>query len=62
MLIFANKQDLQFCMEADEIIDSLDLNKIKDRFWNIVACSAKTQKGLTDGFMWLKEIMNSTLL
>ena len=35
LLIFANKQDLETALEAPEVMDSLKLNDISDRTWNI---------------------------
>lgn len=58
MLIFANKQDLKICMDVDEIIKTLELDKIKNRLWNIIATSAVNRMGLVDGFLWLKEVLN----
>ena len=40
MLVYANKQDLNLAMPADEIEESLHLSMIQDRPWNIQACSA----------------------
>lgn len=31
------------------------MQKLEDRKWTIVACSAKTQEGLEDGLTWLVE-------
>ena len=45
LLILANKQDLNFALAPDEIIDLLNLNNISDRIWSIVACSAVTKQG-----------------
>ncbi len=45
LLVFANKQDLQFALEAEEIMNSLTLMEIKDRTWTIQACSAVTKDG-----------------
>ena len=53
MLVFANKQDLQFALEADQVMDTLKLSEIADRTWNIQACSAFTKEGLSDGMEWL---------
>ena len=44
-LIFANKQDLQFAVDAGEVKDKLELDNISDRTWNIQACSAMTKEG-----------------
>merc|ERR1711934_275946 len=41
LLIFANKQDLLQAVPANEISETLALDKIKDRTWQIQACSAK---------------------
>ena len=46
LLILANKQDLNFALAPDEIIDLLNLNNISDRVWSIVACSAITKQGM----------------
>jgi len=35
ILIFANKQDLELAMPADEIEETLHLSEINDRPWNI---------------------------
>ena len=44
-LVFANKQDLQFALDAGEVKDTLKLDDIADRTWNIQACSAMTKEG-----------------
>jgi len=46
LLVYANKQDLQFAVEAEEILNALKLSEIKERTWNIQACSALTKEGL----------------
>jgi signal recognition particle receptor subunit beta len=58
LLIFANKQDLKICLDVEEIISSLELDKIKNRPWNILATSAKTRMGISEGFLWLKDCIN----
>lgn len=47
------------CLDVEEIITNLELDKIKNRQWNIIATSAKNRMGLFDGFLWLKDIINS---
>jgi signal recognition particle receptor subunit beta len=54
-LIYANKQDLNLSLSAEEVMESLNLNNIKDRKWTIVACSATTKSGITDGLEWLSQ-------
>ena len=53
VLVFANKQDLQTALDADEIMETLSLGDINDRNYNIQACSAVTKEGLSDGMEWL---------
>ena len=53
MLVYANKQDLQFALDADQVMEKLKLADISDRTWNIQACSAFTKEGLSDGMEWL---------
>lgn len=54
LLVFANKQDIETSLSADEvkeknyfdqIVELMELNEIKDRVWSIFACSAKQDKG-----------------
>ena len=35
LLVYANKQDLQFALEAEEILNHLKLMEIQNRTWNI---------------------------
>jgi hypothetical protein len=44
---------LNLSLNAEEIMDTLNLNNIKDRKWTIVACSAVTKMGLQEGLEWL---------
>ena len=43
--MFANKQDLELAMPADEIEEVLHLSQINDRPWSIQACSAQSGEG-----------------
>ena len=45
LLVYANKQDLQFALKAEEILTQLKLMEIQNRTWNIQACSALTKEG-----------------
>ncbi|KAH7731997.1 ADP-ribosylation factor-like protein 3 [Aphelenchoides avenae] len=63
VLIFANKQDLLTAAKASEIADSLELVKIRDRSWQIQACSAVSGEGIKDGMEWIsKNIKNGRKL
>ena len=53
LLVFANKQDLQFALDAEEVLGTMNLAEINDRTWNIQACSAMTKEGLQEGMEWL---------
>ena len=55
LLIYANKQDLNMALSADEIMEQLGLEDIDDRNWTIIACSALTKQGLSTGLNWLIE-------
>lgn len=46
LLVFANKQDLTAAAPASELAEILDLNTIRDRTWQVQACSAVTAEGL----------------
>ena len=58
LVIYANKQDLNLALSADEILEQLDLDNITDRNWTIIACSALTKQGLSSGLDWLIEYNN----
>ncbi len=58
VLVFANKQDLGLALDPQEITEALKLNNITDRKWNIMACSAKKNEGLQDGFEWVIQTLN----
>jgi len=57
LLIFANKQDLNLSLNPEEIMDTLNLNNIKDRKWTIIATSAVTKLGLLEGMQWLTDVV-----
>lgn len=46
LLIFANKQDLMTAIPASEMAESLSLHTIRDRMWQVQACSAISAEGL----------------
>lgn len=53
LLVFANKQDLINAATADEIAEALNLVALRDRPWQIQACSATAASGLKEGMEWL---------
>ena len=60
VLLYANKQDLLNAVDASELSDSLNLHLIRDRTWQIQACSAKSGEGLQNGMEWLVKQMNES--
>ncbi|KAJ3029774.1 UNVERIFIED_CONTAM: ADP-ribosylation factor protein 3 [Siphonaria sp. JEL0065] len=52
LLVFANKQDLVNAIPGDEIATGLNLNSIRDRQWQIQACSALSGQGISEGIEW----------
>jgi ADP-ribosylation factor-like protein 3 len=59
LLIMANKQDLLSALSPAEITAELGLNEIRERTWQILACSAKTGDGLSDGMEWIVDQINA---
>ncbi|XP_040929070.1 ADP-ribosylation factor-like protein 3 isoform X2 [Betta splendens] len=53
LLIFANKQDLMTATPASELAEGLKLHTIRDRMWQVQACSGLTGEGLQDGMTWV---------
>ncbi|KAL0965463.1 hypothetical protein UPYG_G00281560 [Umbra pygmaea] len=53
LLIFANKQDLVTAAPTSELAEGLNLHTIRDRVWQIQACSAVTAEGVQDGMTWV---------
>jgi len=59
VLIFANKQDLLSAKSPKELGEALQLNNIRDRQWQIQACSAKTGAGLQEGIEWVLKVVEA---
>lgn len=55
LLVYANKQDLLHAASASEIATGLGLHTIKDRPWQIQACSATAGEGIKDGMEWISK-------
>mmetsp|Transcript_33010 Transcript_33010/g.47703 ORF Transcript_33010/g.47703 Transcript_33010/m.47703 type:complete len:189 (-) Transcript_33010:34-600(-) len=58
LLIFANKQDLLNSLTAAELTKGLNLHAIRDRTWQIFACSGKDGSGLQAGMEFLVQELN----
>ncbi|CAL8070228.1 unnamed protein product [Calicophoron daubneyi] len=55
LLIYANKMDIPGSLLASDVAQSLDLEKIRDKPWNIVATNGLTGEGVREGVTWLCE-------
>ena len=53
LLIYANKQDLEYASSASDMAEGLMLHAIKDRAWQIQPCSATSGEGVKDGMDWV---------
>ncbi|KAF8849012.1 ARF/SAR superfamily [Acephala macrosclerotiorum] len=53
LLVFANKTDVNGCMDEEEIRVGLQLDAIKTHKWHIVRCSAITGANLQEGLAWV---------
>lgn len=53
LMVFANKQDLLGAATAAEVAEQLNLGGIRDRAWQIQACSAVDGVGLQEGMEWV---------
>jgi ADP-ribosylation factor-like protein 2 len=55
LLVFANKSDVDGCMDGEEILQALQLKAIRSHRWNILRCSAMTGENLEEGLSWVVE-------
>jgi signal recognition particle receptor subunit beta len=54
LLMFANKQDLAGALNASELRERMDLDRLcSSRSWYVQPCCALTGDGLLHGFEWL---------
>jgi ADP-ribosylation factor-like protein 2 len=53
LLVLANKQDLAGALTLKEIGETLRLDSITNRHWQIVSCSAVSGQGLVEGIDWI---------
>lgn len=51
--MLANKQDLPNAMKSSEVAEFIGLVKLKDRTWQIQACSALEGNGLKEAMDWV---------
>ncbi|XP_044271960.1 ADP-ribosylation factor-like protein 3 [Tribolium madens] len=53
LLVYANKQDLPEALTAADLAQALGLPSIKDRPWQIQACTAVRGDGVREGMEWV---------
>lgn len=53
LLVYANKQDLPESLTASDLAQALGLPSIKDRPWQIQACTAVRGEGVREGMEWV---------
>ena len=55
VLVLANKQDLPNALSTDEVVNRLEMSKIRNHNWFVQATSAKSGDGLWEGLDWLSK-------
>ncbi|OWP03394.1 hypothetical protein B2J93_7412 [Marssonina coronariae] len=55
LLVFANKTDVNGCMDEAEIEEALQLKAIVNHRWHTLRCSAITGANLQEGLEWVVE-------
>ena len=59
LLVLANKQDLPNAMTAAEVMEKLELQKLRHRKWFIQSTVAPTGDGLYEGLDWLSRSLTA---
>jgi small GTP-binding protein len=53
VLVLANKQDLPRAMSSAEVVQKMELNKLRHRQWFVQSCCATAGEGIYEGLDWL---------
>lgn len=53
VLVFANKQDLEGALSAEEVSEGLKLGEIRHRKWKVVETCITENYGISEGMNWL---------
>jgi ADP-ribosylation factor 1/2 len=59
LLVLGNKQDLPCAMPVSELVEKLQLFRIRDRHWHLQATCALSGEGLEQGFVRLLQMINN---
>ncbi|ODV92614.1 hypothetical protein CANCADRAFT_1205 [Tortispora caseinolytica NRRL Y-17796] len=54
LLVFANKQDIEGALDAEQITEVLRLHSLTGHAWNVVPSIGTSGQGLTEGLSWLQ--------
>ena len=57
LLVFANKQDLNWALAPGEVTKRLNMGDLKGRTWLVQGASGITGQGLKEGFSWLTSVL-----
>jgi ADP-ribosylation factor 1/2 len=58
LLVFANKQDVKDSFSPNEVAESLNLSKLKNRKWLVQGSCATSGQGIREGLDWMaKELL-----
>ena len=59
LLVLANKQDIEGCMSLSEVHQSLGLDTLRNRTFQIFKTSAMKGEGLDEAMDWLSNTLQS---
>lgn len=59
ILVFANKQDIEGAISADELAQTLDIKNLDPKRYHIQESCALTGQGLVDGMNWLSDAVTN---
>jgi small GTP-binding protein len=59
ILVFANKQDIEGAVSAEQLCDVLDVRTLDQKRYHVEASCAVTGVGLVEGMNWLSEAVKS---
>lgn len=61
LLVLANKQDLPGAMDASDLTDELELNRLHGRKWHVQSACATRADGLRQGLDWLADELDKPI-
>ena len=61
VLVMANKQDLNGAMTPNEVIEKLEMGKLKGREWLVQGTSAINGQGVKEGLDWMVDVFSKKI-